>query len=76
VWWLGIVCAASLGGIVVGVVVRRRMERLLAAERDQHDRDVHGHLAEVAMLRRASTDTLAVQAATTVIDNALRGSGR
>ncbi|MFE5037125.1 hypothetical protein [Streptomyces sp. NPDC056683] len=57
-------------------MTRRLLERVLAVERDRRARDADGHRAEVAQLRRGRhADTLVVQAATDVIDNALRGAG-
>ncbi|GAA2732413.1 hypothetical protein [Streptomyces nogalater] len=67
-------CAASLGGLTAGWAARRHMNRALAVEHDRRARDADGHRAEVAQLRRGRpADVLVVQAATAVIDNALRG---
>jgi hypothetical protein len=80
VWWLGIAVGGSLGGLVAAWAVRRRMERQLAVEHDRRARDAQGHRAEVAQLRRSRSrvlaDALVVQAATAIVDNALRGAGR
>lgn len=74
-WWLGIACAAALGGIVAAGAMRHRMERELAAARDRRARDAHGARVEVTQLRRGLADVLVMQAATAVVDNALRGMG-
>jgi hypothetical protein len=74
VWWLGITCAASLGGLVAGWAVRHRMRRELAVAHDRRARDAHSARVEVTQLRRGLADLLVVQAATAVVDNALRGS--
>jgi hypothetical protein len=75
VWWLGITCAASLGGLVAAWAVRHRMARELAVVRDRRARDAHSARVEVTQLRRGLADVLVVQAATAVVDNALRGLG-
>ncbi|MFG3287225.1 hypothetical protein ACGF3G_00175 [Streptomyces sp. NPDC048179] len=76
-WWLGIACAIPLGGAVVAWAARRHLNRALAVEHDRRARDRAGHRAEVVQLRRGRhADTLVVQAATDIIDNALRGAGQ
>ncbi|MFD0032572.1 hypothetical protein ACFVJK_30745 [Streptomyces sp. NPDC127172] len=74
-WWLGITCAASLGGLVAAWAVRHRMARELALVHDRRARDAHSARAEVTQLRRGLADVLVVQAAAAVVDNALRGMG-
>lgn len=73
-WWLGIACAAALGGLVAAWAVQRRMDRVLAVEHDRRARDAAGHRAEVAQLRNSRlADALVVQAAAAIVDNALQG---
>jgi hypothetical protein len=72
VWLLGTL-TASLGGLVVAWAVRRRIEREWAAECDRRARDAYSARAEAAQARRGRPDTLVVEAATAIVDNAIRG---
>lgn len=76
-WWLLVVAAhTSIGAAAATWVVRRRMERQLAAMRDRRARDAVGHSVEVAHLRngraRYLAEALVVQAAVAVVDTAAR----
>ncbi|NUR01413.1 MAG: hypothetical protein HOY79_34265 [Streptomyces sp.] len=72
-WWLAIAAGTGLGGVITGLMVRRRLLALLAVERDRSARRVDSARAEVALFRTRHVGQLAVQAAAEVVDAALLG---